>query len=239
MVLGKDVSEYVGLGLAIAIIALWFSSGIFCITQPDLSPWQIAIGIAIRTFLHTGLFILAHDSMHGSLVPNSPPINKFFGQFTVGLYACLSYKRCAHQHQLHHLQPAQQGDPDFHDGIHTHPIHWYFHFLRHYFSLRQFSLFLGVVLSATLIFHHFLNATYLSLITYFLLPLLFSSLQLFIFGTYLPHRQGTNTAKPTPLPHSLRYLWSLISCYHFGLYHQEHHASPYKPWFRLPLSSTS
>lgn len=239
MVLDKGWSEYIGLGLAIAIIFLWFSSGVWLITQSGLNPWQIALGIAMRTFLHTGLFILAHDSMHGSLVPSHPSLNKYLGQFTVGLYACLSYRRCAHQHQLHHLQPAQHGDPDFHDGVHTHPVHWYFHFLRHYFSLRQFLLFLGVVLTTTLIFQHLLNVTYFSLIVFFLLPLLLSSLQLFIFGTYLPHRQDAKPANPAPLPNLVRYLWSLISCYHFGLYHQEHHASPYKPWFRLPLSSTS
>lgn len=228
-----------GLGLAIAITVLWFSSGIWLITQPDLNPWQIALGIAIRTFLHTGLFILAHDSMHGSLVPSHPSLNKHFGQFTVGLYACLSYDRCAHQHQLHHLQPAQHGDPDFHDGVHTHPVHWYFHFLRHYFSIGQFLLFLGVVLTTTLIFQYLLNATCFSLIVFFLLPLLLSSLQLFIFGTYLPHRQEVKPANPAPPPSLLRYLWSLFSCYHFGLYHQEHHASPDKPWFQLPLSATS
>ncbi|MGB2926622.1 MAG: fatty acid desaturase, partial [Limnothrix sp.] len=146
-------SEYVGLGLAIAIILSWLSSGIFLSLQPHLSWWQIGCGIVVRTFLHTGLFILAHDSMHGSLVPHRPQLNQALGKLAVGLYACLSYRRCQSQHRLHHLQPAQQGDPDFHDGVHAQPVQWYFHFLGHYFSLRQFSLFLGVVLCTTLILH--------------------------------------------------------------------------------------
>ena len=66
------------------------------------------------------------------------------------------------------------------------------------------------------------------------LPLLLSSLQLFFFGTVLPHRHGAAEGLPHR-PHSLHWSpWlSLFACYHFG-YHREHHDAPTVPWFRLP-----
>ncbi|MGB2926523.1 MAG: fatty acid desaturase, partial [Limnothrix sp.] len=73
--------------------------------------------------------------------------------------------------------------------------------------------------------------------SFFLLPLFLSSLQLFFFGTYLPHRQGPKTYQPVTSSNRFQYLWSLVSCYHFGVYHQEHHAFPHKPWFMLPNST--
>jgi beta-carotene/zeaxanthin 4-ketolase len=69
-------------------------------------------------------------------------------------------------------------------------------------------------------------------------PLILSSLQLFYFGTFLPHRQpleGYNNfhrANSTQLPIFL----SFLSCYHFG-FHQEHHEFPYIPWWQLPMIS--
>ena len=67
------------------------------------------------------------------------------------------------------------------------------------------------------------------------LPSLLASLQLFYFGTYLPHRRDET---PFLDPHQARsngysYLASLATCFHFG-YHHEHHADPSVPWWRLP-----
>ena len=60
-------------------------------------------------------------------------------------------------------------------------------------------------------------------------------MQLFLFGTYLPHRSkgalhaSSHAVQSLGYPHCL----SLLACYHFG-YHWEHHAYPAVPWFRLP-----
>jgi beta-carotene ketolase (CrtW type) len=65
-------------------------------------------------------------------------------------------------------------------------------------------------------------------------PLLISSLQLFLFGTYLPHRDrpgesNSHHARSLALP-----VWlSLLACFHFG-YHWEHHEFPTMAWFQLP-----
>lgn len=65
------------------------------------------------------------------------------------------------------------------------------------------------------------------------LPALISGMQLFYFGTYLPHRDSPESA------HSARsndwpYWLSLLSCFHFGACHEEHHAFPQLAWWELP-----
>lgn len=68
----------------------------------------------------------------------------------------------------------------------------------------------------------------------FVAPPVLASLQLFTFGTYLPHRRPTTEAMA---PHHARtqepnHPWAMLSCYFFG-YHWEHHQSPSTPWWRL------
>jgi beta-carotene ketolase (CrtW type) len=61
-------------------------------------------------------------------------------------------------------------------------------------------------------------------------------MQLFIFGTYLPHRhQGAGDAKQQAQSLELPALLSLLACYHFG-YHREHHINPSLAWFELPAA---
>ena len=231
-------NELVGLGLAIAILLCWFISVFILLTTPiaTLGISGILSGIALRTFFHTGLFILAHDAMHGNLVPNSPNLNQAIGELTITLYACLSYESCRQNHIQHHKFPAQAGDPDFHDGVHTNPLIWFGHFIGNYFSLKYLTGFSSLLLGMAVGFNFF-GIGYTNLIYFVLLPLCLSTAQLFFFGTYLPHgikhrnavRKGHNSA--------LVYFWSLISCYHFGFYHEEHHAFPCQSWFELPYCS--
>ena len=74
------------------------------------------------------------------------------------------------------------------------------------------------------------------LIAMWIVPQVLSSVQLFYFGTYLPHRptspyqgEGLHKARSNSYPTWL----SLITCYHFG-YHFEHHYAPFVPWWSLP-----
>jgi beta-carotene ketolase (CrtW type) len=68
-----------------------------------------------------------------------------------------------------------------------------------------------------------------------MVPALLSSLQLFYFGTYLPHRPGPDAFTDHHRARSNGYSeWlSLLTCFHFG-YHHEHHRAPGEPWWRLP-----
>jgi beta-carotene ketolase (CrtW type) len=75
-----------------------------------------------------------------------------------------------------------------------------------------------------------------ALILYWQVPAILSTLQLFYFGTYLPHR-GEHLASNIHKARSqqLNHVWAFISCYFFG-YHQEHHAMPWLPWYKLPAA---
>jgi beta-carotene ketolase (CrtW type) len=81
---------------------------------------------------------------------------------------------------------------------------------------------------------HLAGVPLANLLLLWVLPALASTLQLFYFGTFLPHRppQGhdnehNSSSNEFPL------LLSFFTCYHFG-YHLEHHLRPDLPWWRLP-----
>jgi len=104
-----------GLVLAGLIGSAWLLSLGLSYTLPlDQTP-DLLIGslILLRAFLHTGLFIVAHDSMHASLVPGHPGLNRWIGQVYLLVYAGLSYERCSRNHKHHHLAPETFQDPDY------------------------------------------------------------------------------------------------------------------------------
>lgn len=190
--------------------------------------------ILLRSFLQTGLFIVAHDAMHHSLAPLNENLNNNLGRFCLFLYAGLSYKFCSENHRLHHQYPESAADPDFHSPKNSKPFNWYFRFLSNYLDWKQFcnlTLLWLLLLQISIIF----NPTAIeNLILFCALPLIISSVQLFIVGTCLPH-QKTKAEPKRQLPRSLPLhpLISFAACYHFG-YHLEHHLSPNTPWFKLP-----
>jgi beta-carotene ketolase (CrtW type) len=191
--------------------------------------------VLLRTFLQTGLFIVGHDAMHGSLMPRHRRLNDGIGVLALQLYAFLPYGQCRRNHFRHHQAPAEHGDPDYHDGQHSDPFHWYARFMQGYLSAGQLlALFCCWTLTA-LVLRSFTEAIPEKILFFWIVPLLLSSIQLFVFGTYLPHRGRANDGpasaqvRSTSLPPFL----SLLSCYHFG-YHWEHHAFPAVPWHALP-----
>jgi len=225
--------NYLGITIALTIIGLWMSSLLVFFTweiSQNHLP-QILIAIWWQTFLYTGLFITAHEAMHGLICPHHLQLNHLIGLTAVKLYALFPYKKLLAKHWLHHRHPASSLDPDFHDGKNSAFWAWYSHFLKNYWSWKRL-----VGLLATLSFISFsLDVPLLNLFCFVLLPSMLSSLQLFYFGTFLPHRkpQGgychPHRAESTALP----VFWSFITCYHFG-YHQEHHEQPNVPWWQLP-----
>lgn len=230
----KDGSRMsTGLVIASVVIATWTSSLCFLLSL-DLT--QIPLGwlllaIAWQTFLSVGLFITAHDAMHGSIYPQNRRINDLIGAIAIGIYGLFSYRWMRQKHRQHHQHPASSFDPDFHDGQHPHFLAWYWHFMKGYATWQQ-------QFGMTVLFHSLRLALHIpvsNLILVWIVPLLLSSLQLFYFGTFLPHkepRQGyTDSHKAESLNYSL--LWSFLSCYHFG-YHWEHHEYPLLPWWKLP-----
>jgi beta-carotene/zeaxanthin 4-ketolase len=228
--------------VASAIVALWIGSlaFVFTLDVSALLPLGIVAVILGRTFIQTGLFIVAHDAIHGSVLPGHRRVNQWIGQLTLSLYALLPYQKLAHHHWQHHLQPGQLGDPDFHDGVHDSLGAWYLKFMQKYLDLRQqLVLFFGMLAIFLNLFLGF-HVPIPNLFLFWVLPIVLSSMQLFFFGTYLPHRSASRETPSSQYQNSHHavssnypLLWSFLTCYHFG-YHWEHHEYPSLPWYRLP-----
>ncbi|MDZ7957182.1 MAG: fatty acid desaturase [Aulosira sp. DedQUE10] len=229
----KTKFRFEGLFIAILIITVWAISQIY-LFYFDFSKFNALILLPIilwQTFLYTGLFITSHDAMHGVVLPHNPKINHFIGSLSLSLYGVLPYQKLLKKHWLHHHNPASELDPDFHNGKHHNFFAWYFHFMKSYWSWRQ-------IISIVIIYRVFLYLLHIpaaNLNYFWALPSLLSSLQLFYFGTFLPHKKPVGGYI---LPHNAQTVdrpiwWSFITCYHFG-YHEEHHEYPHVPWWQLP-----
>jgi beta-carotene ketolase (CrtW type) len=221
--------------LASAILALWIMSlGLLLyLDKSQLSSIWILPFVFGRTFIQTGLFIVAHDAIHESVSPRYSQLNHGLGRLASTLYAFLSYQQLSRKHRQHHQYPGQVHDPDFHDGIHCNMFAWYLKFMRGYLDFRQsFFLLLGMGL-VFVVFYFGFHVSPANLFLYWLLPIILSSIQLFLFGTYLPHRSNTTANAHHAVSSRFSVLWSFLSCYHFG-YHWEHHEYPMVPWYQLP-----
>lgn len=210
-----------------------------CLLSLDLtaSPWiwlAVFLGVISRTLLQTGLFIVGHDAMHGVLWPHWPYGNASLGRVALGLYAALSYQDCCRNHQDHHLFTASAADPDFHWDPAAGAVTWYARFMAGYLTWGQMGRLLTGWTALALISCRLTPFGWLNVLLFCTLPLLLSSLQLFVFGTYLPHR-GQRLPHRRPHADSLELPpWlSLLACFHFG-YHREHHEAPMLAWFELP-----
>ncbi len=218
-----------GVLAAITIIGLWVGS-LAAFFSLEFAPKMLAIGLPWMTFLSTGLFITAHDAMHGTVSSNRR-VNDALGAVAVGLYALFSYRKLARKHAQHHVDPAVPGlDPDFHDGEHRGFWRWYLHFVRGYVGIWQI---VGMA-AAFNVLSHIVGVPEPQLLAFWVIPVLLSTLQLFAFGTYLPHRgehaaDNVHRARTSDYPPWL----SFLTCYHFG-YHREHHERPDVPWWGLP-----
>lgn len=224
-----------GVVIALLVIGGWLAGLIVFLPAniPSVAPWLLLPAILVQTFLATGLFITAHDAMHGTVAPGAPTLNNTLGTVAVLLYALFDYKKLRTKHWEHHRFPASDSDPDFHDGIHRKLVLWYLHFMREYLSWQQVA---GMALVFNVL-HHLAGISLVSLLLLWVLPALLSTAQLFYFGTYLPHREPADGYRDPHRAESNAYPpWlSFISCYHFG-YHYEHHEFPSVPWWQLPAA---
>jgi beta-carotene/zeaxanthin 4-ketolase len=229
----SDGIKEAGIAIATTIILLWAITLLISLSAnfATLNLLQMLLLVVCQTFFNTGLFITAHDAIHGLVCPQNRKINNLFGSLAVSFYAIFSYKLLREKHWLHHSHPASELDPDFHDGEHDGFFTWYFHFMQGYWNWNRFTLLLSIIILVSYILHIAL----IKLILFWLIPLFLSSLQLFYFGTFLTHRQplaGYYNSHRTQ-SNKLAVFWSLITCYHFG-YHLEHHEYPNLPWWKLP-----
>lgn len=219
---------------ALGILLTWAASlAAGLLLNHDASRMGMMLAVAhilLQTFLYTGVFITAHDGMHGGIAPGRARLNNALGWICTMGYALFSFATLREEHGKHHRNPGTSLDPDFHDGIHQGFLPWYTRFLLHYISWKQ-------LLGMAVVFNLLVWGAGLPesrVLLFWVLPNLLSTVQLFFFGTYLPHRSlpegfvDHHRARSNAYP-----VWlSFLTCYHFG-YHLEHHRAPHIPWWRL------
>ncbi len=225
---------FIGLSLAALIVAGWGTLHVWGIFFQPLSGsalFAVPLLILTQSWLGAGMFIVAHDAMHGSLAPGRPRLNAVVGQICVGAYAAFSFRKLNVCHHQHHRAPGTADDPDFHADRPEAFLPWFYGFFTRYFGWREFA-----IVTAVLIAYLMIGASVAHLILFWALPAVLSALQLFVFGTWLPHRHTAGDgfadhhhARTIPMP----WVASLLTCFHFGMHH-EHHLTPSAPWWRLP-----
>lgn len=224
----------IGLALALAIVAGWLTIhvvGIFFWTWTPASVALASLLVVVQGWLSTGLFIVAHDAMHGALAPGRPRLNRAVGTLCLALYAGLSYRRLEPKHHLHHRHAGTADDPDFSADHPRSAPRWFLRFFTTYYTHAQIARITAVAIAYLL-----LGASLGNIVVFWAAPALLALTQLFFFGTYLPHRHAD---APFADGHRARStavgpVFSLLTCYHFGGYHHEHHLSPATPWWALP-----
>jgi beta-carotene ketolase (CrtW type) len=175
-----------GLTIALVVIGAWAGSlALGLASDLSLSTWggvaNVAAFVALRTLLYVGLFITAHDAMHGTVAPGHRRVNNAVGALALLLYAWLPFRYLREHHIEHHAAPARDGDPDWCADQRYLP--WLAAFVRRYVNgwvIARNALFVTTLVA--------LGASPLDAFALHVLPAWLSVVQLFTFGTWLPHR---------------------------------------------------
>jgi len=226
----RVLGSHTGVLLALLIMAGWAGhlAWLLLLAPGSRELAWTPFHIAVQAYLSTGLFITAHDAMHGT-VSKRPLVNRAIGSLACFLFAGMSYGRLVVNHHAHHRAPTSKTDPDF--NVRSQSFWpWLFTFMVRYTTAWQ-VLVMAVTFNA---FKYLLHAAEWRIWLFWVFPALLGTLQLFYFGTYQPHRTPHG---PEDAPHFARsqprnHLWAMVSCYFFG-YHWEHHQSPGTPWWGL------
>jgi beta-carotene/zeaxanthin 4-ketolase len=215
-----------GLWFAAAILGSWTGMLIFLLQFPV--NWQnplVYFFVLVQMHLYTGIFITAHDAIHGVVAPHNKRLNYWIGALCATLFAFNNYNKLAKKHHLHHKHSTTEDDPDYHEG-NPNFFAWYYSFLKQYISVAQIIL-MAVTYNVLKIWIPMEN-----LILFWMAPAILSTFQLFYFGTYIPHRGEHHNPPHYARSQKVNHVAAFLSCYFFG-YHYEHHAYPYLPWWKL------
>ncbi len=225
-----------GIWFALVILVSWLALLSLLLTyhspgSPDYGltlSWNdplVYVFVLLQMHLYTGVFITAHDAIHGVVAPNNKRLNDIIGTLATALFAFNSYKKLSAGHHLHHKHAATEHDPDYHRG-NPNILLWFTDFARSYVSIWQIVA-MAVTYNILKLWLPMEN-----LIVFWMVPAFLSTFQLFYFGTYLPHRGEHHNPPHNARSQALNHTWAFISCYFFG-YHEEHHTQPYLPWWKL------
>ena len=236
-----------GITIAFSLFVFWFAhlffllfgldvGGLFNAAGTVLAKFWIVTRVifhtALQGYLYTGLFITAHDAMHGTVSKNRR-LNRYIGTLAAFLFAAFWYKKLHKNHMKHHRWPGEERDPDFYVKSQRFFV-WFGVFFSRYVTVWQILIMAGV-------FNLLIRVADTSqVVLFWVIPAFLGTLQLFYFGTYKPHmyphldEMGPHHARTQDRNH----LWAMLSCYFFG-YHVEHHDQPGLPWWKLYRTKNS
>jgi hypothetical protein len=85
-----------GLFIALLIIAIWAGSLLFLVSLDveKLPVYFIIPAMLLQTFLYTGLFVTAHDAMHGVVFPQNLKINNLVGSIAAWFMPFFRLRTC-------------------------------------------------------------------------------------------------------------------------------------------------
>jgi beta-carotene ketolase (CrtW type) len=198
-----------GVTIAISIIVIWGIHLFYSLNYLEINftnPW-IYFHVFLQAYLYTGLFITGHDAMH-RLVSKNYKVNKLIGQISTFLFAALSYNRLVKNHFLHHKFPGTEKDPDYSIKSQNFFV-WYSTFMIRYATVLQLVM-MAVIFNVLKLWFPEINIW-----MFWVIPAFLGSMQLFYFGTYLPHRKPHEDNME---PHKARtqkknHLWAMLTCY--------------------------
>ena len=214
-----------GLFFALTIISFWVISLTYLLHYKiEWNDPLVYVFVLVQMHLYTGVFITAHDAIHGVVMPKNKRLNYGIGFVCAIIFAYNNYEKLSRKHHLHHQHVVTENDPDYSDGNF---FRWYLKFALEYVTWGQILL-MAITYNVLKLFFPMQN-----LIIFWEIPAILSTLQLFYFGTYLPHRgEHEPTDKFKARSQSSNHFVAFFTCYFFG-YHHEHHAFPYLPWWSL------
>ena len=188
-----------------------------------VSPWLVCC--------FTGLFILAHEAIHGTLWPGWPRLGHACGRLFAFAYASMDYGTLRANHWEHHRAPGRDGDPDAHPGG---------RFLPHLaaFALRYLRWWQVLILVAAGNRLGEAGHTRAMLCAY-VGPVVASTLVVFTVGIFLVHHPallalGEADPRHRAVGVDLGPLGSLFAILFFNT-HWLHHEHPQLTWVQLGL----
>jgi beta-carotene/zeaxanthin 4-ketolase len=221
----------IGILFAAIVMGSWITTLLYCLFRHELSIYTTPFLILLMAHLDTGLFITAHDSIHGTVSKSYPLINRWAGKLCLLVFAGFDYDKIRDEHWRHHANAGLIGeDPDFHSGNPALGA-WIYSFMVQYVTLGQVSRLLTLVG-----FFFYLGAPIQNLFLFQAVAAWASTFVLFYYGTYLPHMPDPpKLERPDnfrTLSKGDSRLTSFLKAYNFGC-HSEHHSNPKVPWWAL------
>ena len=98
-----------GIVFALTIISLWIRTLAYALFEHELSYKTTPFVSMILIHLYTGLFITAHDSIHGTISKTHQWINYYLGKLCLLSFAGFDYDMMREEHWKHHSHAGLVG----------------------------------------------------------------------------------------------------------------------------------